>query len=194
MKSKYPSAHVLAFEPVPQIHELLLKNLTLHNVPSRDVVVHRYALGAESATTKSLTYFPNAPGNSTFVPSEKELLRKALPEEHFQRMIDRSSAGAKAVDVPLERLSHFLDGYHDLKQIDLLKVDVESWELDVLLGIEDKHWELVKAAAVEVSGLSGLLGDIEDLLRTKGFSTRTERASWSYDTAPSYTVLAQRGS
>jgi hypothetical protein len=98
------------------------------------------------------------------------------------------------VDVPLERLSHFLNGYPDLKQIDLLKVDVESWELDVLRGIDDGHWKLVKAAAVEVSGLSGLLGDIEDLLRTKGFSTRTERASWSYDTAPSYTVLARRGS
>src|SRR5688572_24818974 len=192
MKAKYPSAHILAFEPVPQIFDLLARNLTLHEVPAQDVDVHACALGAESASSKALTYFPNAPGNSTFVPGEKDLLRKALPEEHYQRMIDRSSAGATAVDVPLERLSTFLDKYPNLKQIDLLKVDVESWELDVLRGIDDNHWAIVKNAAIEVSGLSGLRNDIEDLLKDKGFSTRTEEASWSPKNAPSYTVLAKR--
>ncbi|KAK2791343.1 hypothetical protein FQN53_004524 [Emmonsiellopsis sp. PD_33] len=58
---------------------------------------------------------------SAFVPEEKELLRKVLPKSHYQRMIDRSSVGATPVDVPLERLSRFRDGYLELKQIDLLK-------------------------------------------------------------------------
>ncbi|KAM7213668.1 S-adenosyl-L-methionine-dependent methyltransferase [Rhypophila decipiens] len=192
MKAKYPSAHILAFEPVPQILDIFRRNLALHNVPTPDVHVHACALGAESVPAKPLTYFPNAPGNSTFVPEEKDLLRKALPAEHYQRMIDRSSAGATKVDVPVEKLSRFLDDYPDLKQIDFLKVDVESWELDVLRGIDDRHWNMVRNAAVEVSELSGLREEIEALLKSKGFQVERELASWSYETAPTYTVLARR--
>lgn len=192
MKSKYPSAHILAFEPAPPIFDILRRNLTLHKIPTQDVDVYACALGSESVASKPLTYFPNAPGNSTFVPGEKDLLRKALPAEHYQRMIDRSSAGATQVGVPVETLSRFLDGYPDLERIDLLKVDVESWELDVLRGVDDRHWEMVRNVAVEVSELSGLRGDIEALLRDKGFSVERELASWSYDTAPTYTLLARR--
>ncbi|SPO07728.1 uncharacterized protein DNG_10423 [Cephalotrichum gorgonifer] len=192
MKDKYPSARILAFEPAPLIFDLYRRNLALHNVPAQDVDAHSCALGSESVTSKLLTYFPNAPGNSTFVPEEKELLRKALPAEHYQRMIDRSSAGAAQVSVPVERLSWFLDGYPDLARIDFLKVDVESWELDVLQGVDDKHWHLVQNVAVEVSELSGLRNDIEVLLIEKGFSIKTELAAWSYEAAPTYTVLARR--
>lgn len=192
MKAKYPSAHILAFEPAPQIFDIFRRNLALYNVPTQDVDVYACALGSESVTSKPLTYFPNAPGNSTFVPEEKDLLRKALPAEHHQRMIDRSSAGATQVGVPVERLSRFLDGYPDLARIDFFKIDVESWELDVLRGVDDQHWAMVRNVAVEVSELSGLRDEVEALLRSKGFRVERELASWSYETAPTYTVLARR--
>ncbi|TPX18041.1 uncharacterized protein E0L32_011860 [Thyridium curvatum] len=196
MKAKYPAARILAFEPVPQIFSLYQRNLALHGVAPADVAAHQCALGsgspAATASTKMLTYFPNAPGNSTFVPQEKELLRKALPEEHYQRMIDRSSAGATQVPVRVERLSRFLDEYEDLARIDFLKIDVESWELEVLRGVDDCHWAMVRNVAVEVSELSGLREDIEALLREKGFAVEKELAEWSYETAPTYTVLARR--
>lgn len=192
MKAKYPSARILAFEPVPQIFDIYRRNLALHDVPATDVDAHVCALGSEPEESKLLTYFPNAPGNSTFVPGEKELLRKALPAEHYQRMIDRSSAGATQVGVPVECLSRFLDGYPDLAQIDLLKVDVESWEFDVLRGVDDRHWDMVRNAAVEVSELSGFRKDVEELLISKGFSVEMKLAAWSYETAPTYTVLARR--
>lgn len=193
MKSKYPDAHILAFEPVPQIHDLLRRNLTLHNIPPSSVDLHAVALGAESSPAKSLTYFPNAPGNSTFVPEEKDALRKALPEALYQRMIDRSSAGATAVNVPLERLSKVLnDKYPDLERIDLLKVDVESWELELLRGLDDKHWKIIQRAAVEVSELSGLRDDIEALLRSKGFNIERQTSAISLKNAAMYTIVARR--
>jgi FkbM family methyltransferase len=192
MKTRFLDAHVLAFEPVPQIFDLFRRNLALHKIPEQDVDAHAVALGATSTASKTLTYFPNAPGNSTFVPEEKSLLRKALPEALYQRMIDRSSAGATPVDVPLERLWSFLDRYPDLKQIDLLKVDVESWELAVLQGLDDRHWKLIRNAAVEVSELSGLRDGIEALLKEKGFSVDRQLASWSLKSAPVYTIVAKR--
>jgi FkbM family methyltransferase len=192
MKTKYPGAHILAFEPLPPIFDLYQRNLALYNIPTKDIDAHCVALGSDPEPSKPLTYFPNAPGNSTFVPGEKELLRKALPQEHYQRMIDRSSAGATQVDVPVERLSRFLDGYPDLERIDFLKVDVESWELAVLRGVDDRHWKMVRNVAVEVSELSGLRGEIEALLKSKGFVVERELAAWSYETAPTYTVLARR--
>ncbi|PGH10856.1 hypothetical protein AJ79_05216 [Helicocarpus griseus UAMH5409] len=94
--------------------------------------------------------------------------------------------------VPLERLSRFLDGYPDLKQIDLLKVDVESWELDVLRGLDDRHWKLVRNAVIELSELSGLRDDIEALLKEKGPSVDRQLMSWSLKSAPMYFLKAMR--
>ena len=64
---------------------------------------------------------------------------------------------------------------HDVKTIDLLKIDVEGSEWEVLAGLEPALWPQV---VVEVHNVNGRVGQIEDLLRTHGFQTWVDQEDW----------------
>lgn len=187
MKQKYPSSKILAFEPAPETYDILSRNLELNN--ASDVRAFQYGLASEASTMK-LTYFPNLPGNSTLVPEEKQKLYEEAVKKRGQEAADARFGGAQLVDVKLERLSHFLEDYPDVKSIDLLKVDVEGAELEVIKGLDDAHWALVRNVVVETWEPSGIRPEIEKLLESKGFTVTCEEAEW----APNqfYMITARR--
>lgn len=180
MKQNYPSSRVLAFEPAPDTFDILQRNLELHN--AGNVEAFSSGLSSKEATAK-LTYYPNLPGNSTLVPEEKRQLydaaAKVYGKEAAEQLFGAVFATAREVDVKLQRLSHFLNGRSDLARIDLLKIDVEGAELDVLLGLDDAHWDLVQNVILEVCETSGTRTAIAELLKLKGFTVTQEVASWS---------------
>lgn len=188
MKQKYPSAKILAFEPAPETYDILSRNLVLNNLS--DVQALKYGLASKASTMK-LTYFPNLPGNSTLLPEEKQKLYEEAVKKRGQEAADARFGGAQQVDVKLERLSHFLQDYPDVKSIDLIKVDVEGAELEVIKGLDDSHWALVRNIVVETWEPSGIRTDIEKLLESKGFTVTREEAEW----APKqfYMITAYRG-
>lgn len=188
MKQKYPSAKILAFEPAPETYDILSRNLELNHLS--DVQALQYGLASKASTMK-LTYFPNLPGNSTLVPEEKQKLYEEAVKKRGQEAADARFGGAQQVDVKLERLSHFLqEEYPDVKSIDLLKVDVEGAELEVIKGLDDAHWALVRNVVVETWEPSGIRPEIEKLLESKGFTVSREVAEW----APTqfYMITARR--
>ena len=63
----------------------------------------------------------------------------------------------------------------DLQRIDVLKIGVEKSEADVLNGIREEHWPLIRQIVVEVHDVNGRLKQIEDLLRAHGFSHTLSR-------------------
>ncbi|KAI0187286.1 S-adenosyl-L-methionine-dependent methyltransferase [Xylaria flabelliformis] len=176
MKQKYPSAKILAFEPAPETYDTLCKNLALHKVSGVEPL--QYGCASKPGTAK-LTFFPNLPGNSTLVPAEKQELYEEAVKKHGREAADKRFGGSREVDVKLERLSHFLDSRSDIKQIDLLKVDVEGAELEVLRGLDDAHWALVQNVVVETWEKSGSRAEIEGLLKSKGFKVKTDDAAWA---------------
>lgn len=176
MKQKYPASKILAFEPAPETFDILSRNLKLNN--TSDVHAFQYGLASKAAVMK-LTYFPNLPGNSTLVPEEKQKLYEEAVKKRGREAADARFGGAQQVDVKLERLSHFLNEYPDIKSIDLLKVDVEGAELEVIKGIDDFHWALVRNVIVETWEPSGIRPEIERLLVSKGFSITREEAEWA---------------
>ncbi len=58
---------------------------------------------------------------------------------------------------------------HSVERIDLLKVDVEGAELDVLLGMNDSSWRLVRQVVMEGHDKDGRLETIKALLTQHGF-------------------------
>lgn len=181
MKHKYPSARILAFEPAPACYDALSRNLSLHGcLPS----VKALQCGLSSAPgTLPLTYFPNFPGNSTLFPREKEQLREWIVRRFGREAADELFGGAVLVDVELRRLSDVLREEEEGgdKMIDLLKVDVEGAELQVLEGVDDEHWALVRNVVVETWEPSGIRPRIESLLEGKGFMVTHDQAEWAPD-------------
>ncbi|KAK1979504.1 FkbM family methyltransferase [Colletotrichum cereale] len=176
MKKKYPSATILAFEPAPETYDVLRRNLELHNMS--EVETYAYGLSSKATTTK-LTYYPNLPGNSTLRPKEKVELKSAIAEHFGEAAANHNFAGAQEIEINLQRLSHFLGSREGLEKIDLLKIDVEGAELDVLLGVDDIHWNMTRNIVLETAVNSGVKPEIEKLLRDKGFIVTSEGACWA---------------
>jgi hypothetical protein len=74
---------------------------------------------------------------------------------------------------PLRTLSEIIDEER-VTRIDLLKIDAERSERDVLAGIRNEHWGLIRQVAVEVHDEAGGLDDVRRLLTEHGFQVTTE--------------------
>ncbi|HXA27608.1 MAG TPA: FkbM family methyltransferase [Candidatus Angelobacter sp.] len=162
VKRQQPDATVLAFEPVPESAQVLRKNIELHHLS--EVSVHQVALGNSRETEAPLTHYPALPGNSTQHPEQKQLQQTVLARTHPARWVERLHR-AQTISVAVERLSTYLD---DHRAVDLLKVDVEGAELDVLHGIDARHWPLIRQVVMEVQDLDDRLAQVCDLLERHG--------------------------
>ncbi|KAI0102518.1 FkbM family methyltransferase [Nemania sp. FL0031] len=176
MKQKYPQSKIIAFEPAPETYDLLRRNLKLNNFS--DVEALPLGLSSEANTMK-LTYFPHLPGNSTLKPEEKQQLMEMSAEKYGREAMNARFGDAQQVDVKLERLSSILNSHPEFTRIDLLKVDVEGAELEVLRGLDDSHWDLVRNVVLETWDGSHVKAEIERLLTSKGFTLKSEEATWA---------------
>ncbi|KAK3306124.1 S-adenosyl-L-methionine-dependent methyltransferase [Chaetomium strumarium] len=201
-KQKFPSATILAFEPAPQTYSTLLRNLRLHGLADDPrISTFRSGLGEREAAAATFTYYPNAPGNSTLFPDQKDGLKQLVASkfpEHGQQVIDAWLGKEEVVEVEVQRLSHFLlelesrkgrseeeeqGGGLKVESIDLLKIDVEGAEFEVLAGLDEEHWPLVKNVVLEITtvGNEGAVERMRALLEQKGFVVTVEAAhpDWS---------------
>ncbi len=111
---------VCAFEPVDYNIQKLMTNLSLNGC--RNVALHPYALGEESGT-KALRKIRDAEyfkGNSSLVDNEK--LSRELAGQFVLEYIQVRTLDAVVSECDLE--------------VDLIKIDVEGYEYQVLLGAE----------------------------------------------------------
>jgi len=70
-----------------------------------------------------------------------------------------------------------------IERIDLLKIDVEKSELDVLSGIQDDDWQMIKQIVLEVHDTNGRLESVTTLLKSHEFELAVEQNALLKDTA-----------
>jgi FkbM family methyltransferase len=185
---------IFAFEPLPPLYETLARN-------GRDFFDGRLTalpFGLAAAEDElDFSYFPAATIFSSSlrdagnVEAEKKRVTASIVE-----MIRQGSPAARRLPGPVLRgivgrklrvmrelethrvrvrpLSPVLDE-HGVDRIDLLKVDVEGAELDVLRGIEDRHWPLVRQAVVEVEGWERNRDRVREVFAAHGFTVDAQQ-------------------
>jgi FkbM family methyltransferase len=186
IKRRYPAAEILAFEPTPESSAVLRQNIELHGLAG--VTVHEVALGGQPEQAAAFTYYPAAPGSSTRYPGQSGAAKAAVGRIFSPRVAERLYRG-REITVPVERLSDFLTAD---RPVDLLKIDVEGAELDVLHGIGQAHWPLIRQAIVEVQDHAGRLAAVCDLLRGRGLEPSVGPGPRSDTDSPSRMVHAVR--
>jgi FkbM family methyltransferase len=186
VKRERPGASILAFEPVPETAAVLRRNIEFHRLSAIDV--HDIALGSEPDDAVPFTYYPALPGNSTRYPAQKAQALAVLGQRYGDRVAERLYQG-RPMTVPVARLSSYLPAD---RPVDLLKVDVEGAELDVLRGIDDAHWPLIRQASLEVHDQAGRLDEICGLLRARGLEPAAEIAPLTDPAVGDYMVRAIR--
>lgn len=181
---------VYAFEPLPPIFAMLDRNVK-ERFGGR-VTALPYGLSSREDEAE-FTYFPSATilSSSRRTHENIELERERIAGGIAQ-WVGQGGAGSVLRQVPafimrrivklgLRRLNQMethrvrvrpLSAVIDeqgIEVIDLLKIDVEGAEVDVLSGIDERHWHMVRQAVVEVEGWETNHPLIRDIFESRRF-------------------------
>jgi len=196
LNEQLEDASVYSFEPIPDTYTLLDRNVRLHN----RLQLRLYNCGlSDQAGTATFTHYTRNDVCSTMCPqgsseymknSRKFVLgeiRKRSPILRFlvdhtpgalwwpvTESLRRYYRSAVKVECELRTISNVIDE-NSIKQIDYLKVDTEGSEMQVLGGIRDEHWPLVKQVVVEVHEGKPAMQQVTTLLQKHGFDLTVEQ-------------------
>jgi FkbM family methyltransferase len=200
---------VYSFEPIPDIVEVLAKNA--NEFGEGRITTLPYGVSNENSTA-TFTYFPNTPALSTLHPEQwddnpgafKEAVRGTMvnPPEGMKWMKLIPSAfsgliasylvkGKKQVTCQLKTLSSIIEE-NNIQKIDLLKIDCEGAEWDVLEGIKEEHWAMIKSIVIEVHDIAGRFEKVNHLLKEKGFMKLHSESEKGLENTALYNIFALR--
>ncbi len=206
-KAKNVTVH--CFEPIPDIAEVLRNNSALFGKDR--FFVHQCGV-SEKDGEATFTYFPNTPALSTLHPEQwdenpgafKDAVKgtmknppdgmkwmKWIPTIFSGVIASYLVRGSKKVKCNLIPLSNIIE-QENITKIDLLKIDCEGAEWDVLMGIREEHWHLIKALVIEVHDLNGRLNAMKTLLQEKGFVKQVAERESGLEQTPMYNLFALR--
>ncbi|MBB5897949.1 FkbM family methyltransferase [Kutzneria kofuensis] len=187
---------IYAFEPLPPLHTTLERNA--REFFNGRLTALPYGLAAGDAEL-DFSYFPAATifsssrrnqGNveadrKRVTASIVEMIRQGglgpalrhVPAPVLRLLVGRQLRVMRKLEthrVSVRPLSAVLDE-QGIDRVDLLKVDVEGAELDVLRGVEERHWPLIRQAVVEVEGWRHNRDAICQVFSTHGFTVNAEQ-------------------
>ena len=183
--TSHPAARVIAFEPAAPTAAVLRANLRANGCAN--VTVRVQGLSDRSGTA-ILTWYRHASGLSSFHPShddEHATLMSIVAHHTAQGVIppghelqeqapDLADAKLASEQLPctLARLSDILDA-DSISTVDLLKIDVQRAELEVLAGIDTRHWPRIIQIAAEVHDIDGRVDQVSKFLAKRGYVVET---------------------
>lgn len=141
-----PDANVFAFEPVGRIYDKLNHNIRLNNYD-----IHTSDNAVSNKNGESLFY-----DHDTIHTTTASLKNAAQGENHSEIIAQK---------VTLTTLDSFMET-HSIPQIDLIKIDVEMFEVEVLEGFQQGLKKFRPTLLIEVltqeiaDGISALVADI----------------------------------
>ena len=115
---------IYALEPEPTNYQTLKKNITLNKLEN---IIEPYQMGASDTNSPRFLYRSKYSNMHSFILPENDIIDIKNPKSQ--------------VEIEMTNLSDFI---HDKQTIDMLRMDIEGYEVEVLLGlqkaIKEKIW------------------------------------------------------
>lgn len=177
---------VLCFDPSPPVFEALKRNTALYGVNVKPFNCGISSLDGEA----TFTYYEKSSVFSSFhadASEDEAAVREVVlnmlsdggleDDDERERFADELMAD-RMNSIPyrcqLRTLSSVIRE-EGLTKIDLLKVDAEKSELQVLQGIDEEHWPMIKQIVIEVHDRQGpLIDSVRTMLTERGFTLEIE--------------------
>jgi amino acid adenylation domain-containing protein/FkbM family methyltransferase len=195
-------ASIFAFEPNPEVFRLLRANAALYMPDAR---LFNFGLGARE-TIAPFTYFPRF---SLFSGMHADVAAETKVVTQFMLNQDggsRSTAGlieqademlserfaSKRMDINIRPLSDTIDEL-GIDRIDLLKINAEKSEAEVLAGIREEHWKMIRQIVMEID-LESNREVVRSVLDLHGFEMEIVQDELLRGTELCYLYAIRRGS
>jgi FkbH-like protein/FkbM family methyltransferase len=194
---------IYSFEPSPPVYQLLATNANLYGKN-----VHPLNYGISDCTKEAtFTFYRKSSVFSSFAADTEEdahairavvenMLRESVnvSDEELDAFVDELMADrmeSTAYTCQLRSISDMIREHH-IQKIDLLKIDAEKSEQDILRGIDDEHWPMIKQIVMEVHDQEGpIIRDVLDTLRGRGFEVAMEEEYFLHNSGL-YNIFATR--
>jgi FkbM family methyltransferase len=198
-----------SFEPIPTIYNVLSQNAQL----TLNKNFYTYMIGISNHNKElEFTYFPNSPALSTskpeiwkqdqknFISAVQGNITHAPKEFWWAKFIPKFTTpliakylthNSQKIKSHVITLSSFISKYN-INQIDLLKIDCEGEELNVLLGIKQSDWPLIKSIIMEVNDVDSSIEKTKLLLSKNGFTKITIEKEKGFEETKLVNIYASR--
>lgn len=182
----YQDVQIFSFEPSPDVYKVLRANAEAYG----DAIKTFNCGVSDSEKSATFTFYENSTVFSSIYSNKAEDNRaiKAIVRNMIAQNVDSSEMVESFVDelvekrldskvytVQMKSLSNIIDE-NNITKIDLLKVDAEKSELDILQGIREEHWDMIKQIVMEIhdDGVK-VLDTIRNMLDEHGFVYQLEQ-------------------
>ena len=209
-------ARVLAFEPIPWVAEILQENF--ERIDPARLKAFASALGAVNGRRTFADHQHGTVLSHGFPDETPEIARRLQetilrncvgPNAHPRiRPLGRIPSWLRArllgwmmgrhfrferVECDVVRLSDVIRS-EDLDRVDLLKIKAEGMDREVLEGIDDEHWPLIRQITAEIRDRDGRLEWVRDLAGRCGFRSFRAVQNPIYRGSEVWQIFAVRGS
>lgn len=113
LAAQQKAGKVLAIEPIPKTYNMLNMNIK-HNLFDNIIEPFNIALGSEERMAKFVTSLG--------------------PKNHVEYEVDKMQVNLPTIDVKVIKLDSLLKKRKEINRIDFIKVDIEGYEYNFLLG------------------------------------------------------------
>lgn len=182
----YRNVQIYSFEPSPDVYKALHANAAAYgdNITTFNCGV------SDSRKNTTFTFYENSTVFSSVYSDENEdqqaikaIVRNMISQgvdssemvDSFVDELTKKRLDSKQYSVQMKSVSDIIDE-NNIIRIDLLKVDAEKSELDVLHGIREEHWPIIKQIVMEIhdDGVK-VLKTILEMLEKHGFTYEIEQ-------------------
>jgi amino acid adenylation domain-containing protein/FkbM family methyltransferase len=177
-------ARIYAIEPMPATFEALRRNCEIHGVHAN---LRQCAVGGQEGHAQ-FVYYPKLTilsGRYAASSEDEGLVRSyVLADSGESEGLDellREWLQGETIDCPVITVSRLIDE-EQLNRIDLLKIDAEKSEWEILEGVREEHWPLVRNVFMEIHDQDDRVARSVYFLRERGFEVETSQAAALRDT------------
>ncbi len=183
---------IFTFEPILDIFELLKLNTA--TLPSE--IIHNNIGFSDHVSETEIYFNPSSCGQSTLKPIDREMtiqntinnwnafaekfgpilkiipkfMRESLSRKHLEKIYFNR---LEKRPCRLSNISTYMQD-HDIKRINLLKIDAENYEKEVLSGIDQEDWSRIDQITMEMhpnyKDCEQNAQDVKDMLSSNGYT------------------------